>query len=464
MNVERHHTALIVASVVTVASFVGATAYTQARLARLDAVASTLETNAIPSIEYLSRTVVRLTHLNQLLDEAAAAGPRRASAVMTARLEMRAIEDDVGHYVELPPLAGEEKHWEDLRADVRLAAQAVRRTLDDEEQRGDALTSVRPQASTDDALDVAMSSALTTLNFDVRRAETLARDVRDVRVATLRTIVALDAGATALAVVGVFVAFRASRRHDRLLQQHASLLKARVDELDLFAGRVAHDVLSPLGTIATALSLLAHSDERSQRYVDRSQRALQHVRQLVEGLLTFARSGARPDSGAACSLDAAIRTIVGDCSEAAVTKGVELVTDVSEPIDVRCSLGVITSILQNLVRNAIKYMGDSPTKRIVIRVTRRGTVARVDVEDTGPGIPPDLQNKIFHPFVRGAHADVKGTGLGLATVKRLAESHGGSVGVRSTVGAGSVFRVELPLAVSAGVADAPSPSETTQHV
>jgi len=68
------------------------------------------------------------------------------------------------------------------------------------------------------------------------------------------------------------------------------------------------------------------------------------------------------------------------------------------------------------------------------------------VEDTGPGIPVGLQKVVFDPFVRGPQEVADGTGLGLATVKRLAEAHGGRVGLQSTVGVGSVFWVELPLA------------------
>jgi signal transduction histidine kinase len=97
------------------------------------------------------------------------------------------------------------------------------------------------------------------------------------------------------------------------------------------------------------------------------------------------------------------------------------------------------------VRNAIKYMGARPTRKIVVRASPAGHFARLEVEDTGPGIPAEIKATLFEPFVRGPHEDVNGTGLGLATVKRLVESHGGRVGVESTLGAGTLFWVELPL-------------------
>jgi len=97
------------------------------------------------------------------------------------------------------------------------------------------------------------------------------------------------------------------------------------------------------------------------------------------------------------------------------------------------------------VRNGIKYIGARPTRRIVVRAFAVGQLARLEVEDTGPGVPPEIQATLFEPFVRGPHERVNGSGLGLATVKRLVETHAGRVGVQSKAGVGSLFWVELPL-------------------
>jgi signal transduction histidine kinase len=106
---------------------------------------------------------------------------------------------------------------------------------------------------------------------------------------------------------------------------------------------------------------------------------------------------------------------------------------------------VITSIAQNLVRNATQYMGSAAVRRIVVRGKARPSVVRLEVEDTGPGIPLEIQSSVFEPFVRGAQERAGGVGLGLATVKRLAEAHGGAVGLESTVEVGTLFWVELPI-------------------
>jgi signal transduction histidine kinase len=305
----------------------------------------------------------------------------------------------------------------------------------------------QPSASqVDVALDAAVRAVLATLDFDVKQARVLARDVRAVRSTTLREIVELDAVSTLVAGIAVVLAFRATRRHDELLDEHNALLTARVTELDRFAGRVAHDVVSPLGTIGTALALLRRScDDHERTYIDRSQRAMRRVQQLVDDLLTFARAGAHPDPDSESSLDTVLPALMADCAEAAAERGIELVVDTPRPLRIRCAPGVITSIVQNLVRNGIKYMGDRPVRRITVRVSARGNVARIEVEDTGPGIPPEIQSTLFQPFVRGPHEQAGGTGLGLATVKRLVESHGGRVSV-ATSGKGTLFSIELPLA------------------
>jgi signal transduction histidine kinase len=444
MPFERHYLAWIGASVITVVSFVGATAYTQNRLARLDAVSSTIETNAVPSIEYLSRVAVRLTRLNQLMDDVAASDSRRAATLSASRKEAAALVEDVDHHLQLPTLPGEQQYWTELRANVNRAVRLVAATVDDGGPTRSPTTP--PPAQVDDVLDSAVRSVLTTLNYDVRQSEVLARDVRAVRATTLRTIVGLDALSALVALGAVGFAFQATRRHDQLLAEHNALLTARVTELDRFAGRVAHDVLSPLGTIAAGLSLLGRAcDEHARSSVDRSQRALRRVHQLVHDLLTFARSGARPDSMFNCALDAVVAGTVADSVDGAAEKGIELLLDAGQPAHVACAEGVITSITQNLVKNAINYMGVRPVRRISVRVSSSGDVARLEVEDTGPGIPPEIHATLFEPFIRGPREQVNGTGLGLATVKRLVQSHGGRVGVESEPRSGTLFWVNLPL-------------------
>ncbi len=444
MRFQRHQSALVLASVVTVALFVGATAYTQHRLFTLDALSSTIETNAAPSIQSLARSGAHLRRLRQMLINAVSSPILRPAALKGAREELNALEVDTSRFLKLTPLAGEQQLWDGLRDDVHRAISVADSVLDAAET-GDIPAAQEALWSKIEAFDRADEAMLAALEFDVGESERLAREVRGVRRATTAEIAILDAFATAVATFAAFIAYRASRDHDRLMRSHNRLLTERVAELDRFSGRVAHDILSPLGVVGMGLALIEPSvDSAGRSYVSRSQRALQRVQELVDGLLAFARSGAQPGADARCAIDEVLANVVTDATEAARAAGIDLVLEPSDHVEVACRVGVMTSIAQNLVRNAIKYMGDAPVKRVTVRAIAAGETVRLEVEDTGPGISAKLQNDLFQPFVRGDHEHIGGIGLGLATVKRLVEGHGGKVGVNSQEGTGALFWVELP--------------------
>jgi signal transduction histidine kinase len=91
-------------------------------------------------------------------------------------------------------------------------------------------------------------------------------------------------------------------------------------------------------------------------------------------------------------------------------------------------------------------MGDSAVRRVAVAAEARNEVVRIEVHDTGPGIPTASQGTVFDVYARAAPSGISGLGLGLATVRRLAEVLGGRVGLESGTPAGSVFWIELPKA------------------
>ena len=104
----------------------------------------------------------------------------------------------------------------------------------------------------------------------------------------------------------------------------------------------------------------------------------------------------------------------------------------------------LKQVMINLVDNAIKYT--EPGGSVTIRAAFDPQRCTISVEDTGHGIPPEHQGRIFERFYRvdrDRSRDVGGTGLGLAIVKHIVEAHGGTIGVRSEVGRGSVFSFTL---------------------
>src|SRR5262249_24079223 len=163
------------------------------------------------------------------------------------------------------------------------------------------------------------------------------------------------------------------------------------------------------------------------------------VSQVIDAMLAFARAGARPDPGARADLATVIATVIDEARPAAVERRIELRSEeFTGRIEVGCRPGILSSAVSNLVENASKYMGEAAERKVIIRVEERRSSAVIRVEDTGPGIAPKIRETIFEPYARAADPKVPGIGLGLATVKRLSEAHGGRVGVYPRRGGGSI--------------------------
>lgn len=172
---------------------------------------------------------------------------------------------------------------------------------------------------------------------------------------------------------------------------------------------------------------------------------------IVEGLLTLARSDAgaiqlRRESGNLASLT---REVVERASGEARERGVGL--EVVAPVAVPgvFDTGLILQLTWNLVRNALRFAG--PGGRVRISVLPEGELGILTVEDSGPGIPPGSEERVFERFWRGdpsrTHEEgAEGSGLGLAIVKVIADAHGGSVQASndSQLG-GARFQVVLPV-------------------
>jgi signal transduction histidine kinase len=114
---------------------------------------------------------------------------------------------------------------------------------------------------------------------------------------------------------------------------------------------------------------------------------------------------------------------------------------------VRMDENAMTLVLLNLVDNAVKYAGEGG--EVLVRLRRMPGAVALSVVDHGSGITPDDQRRIFDRFYRATSArarNVRGSGIGLALVKHIAEAHGGRVEVESVLGRGSTFTVTLPAA------------------
>src|SRR5262249_8694675 len=136
------------------------------------------------------------------------------------------------------------------------------------------------------------------IDFNARTAHDLAMHVEQLRHRAMLVAFGLDAIAILLTIVAGLLALRAVRQSTAMIEAHSRLADQRAEELEQFAGRVAHDILSPLSTASVVLGVLERQtppSTKTREIVGRGQASLERVKRIVDGLLEFARSGARPD-------------------------------------------------------------------------------------------------------------------------------------------------------------------------
>jgi signal transduction histidine kinase len=284
-----------------------------------------------------------------------------------------------------------------------------------------------------------------------RRAIAASARLEEIRSRSLELANRLNLAWTVLAILGGCVAALLVRRHQRLTENVRRLDRDRAHELEQFAGRVAHDIVSPLGPVSVGVQYLARrlpNDAEAQGAVRIVRASLDRVGAIVDELLRFARAGARPAFGECADLPPIIDALRDELLPAARQQGVSLTLEPAPAVKVACSEAAILVVLQNLLRNAIKYIGDGPRKLVRARAAVDAGKIRLTVQDSGPGIPSGMESAVFEPYVRGEGTRQAGIGLGLATVKRIVESRRGRVGVCSDPRKGATFWVELPLAVA----------------
>jgi signal transduction histidine kinase len=252
----------------------------------------------------------------------------------------------------------------------------------------------------------------------------------------------------------------------RVLRRYTELTERRAEELELFAGRVAHDVLGPLGAASLALDVAAREavpGSRTERLVGSGRAGLRRARTIADALLEFARAGAQPTPGARADVAEVVRAVVEEVDPEAKLRGVAVAVELGPELTVACGAGILTCVVSNLLRNAIKYVGDGAGKHVAVRARLVGPNVLIEVEDDGPGLPAALGSDVFHPYVRGPGTRKPGIGLGLATVKKVTEAHGGRIEASSAPGLGCRFAVELPAAAARAPKPASKESETEKE-
>jgi signal transduction histidine kinase len=280
----------------------------------------------------------------------------------------------------------------------------------------------------------------TRLPFIMRAAphSTNAEPQESVRRAVIISALSL---AFALMAAAAFGLYRATTRQLLLARQQSDFVSA-----------VSHEFRTPLTSMRHLTELLVlrsiTSEERRTQYYELLAHETERLHRMVESLLSFGRidAGAYPWKLERADIDDIVQSIVQEFRREPVAADHQLVCDVEEGLpSIRADREALSRALWNLLENAGKYSEAGTPIRVFAR--RQGDTVLVGVGDQGAGIPVEEREKIFEKFVRGAdakRAGVRGVGIGLALVKRIAEAHGGSIRVDSEPGQGSTFTLVLP--------------------
>jgi signal transduction histidine kinase len=244
----------------------------------------------------------------------------------------------------------------------------------------------------------------------------------------------------------------------RLLTEQNRRLREADRLKDEFVALISHDLRTPLTSIMGYVELALEEElTGAQRgYLEVVDRNANRLLRLVNDLLFVAslQAGELVLESEEFDLADVVRQSVTEAEPRAAVKDITLTCEVDEDLpDVHADRGRILQVLDNLVSNALKFTPDGGAVDVSLRSAGDARV-RLDVRDSGIGIPAEEQQRLFERFFRASSAverQLPGTGLGLYIARVIAEAHGGSITVASELGHGSTFSVELPaISVPAG--------------
>lgn len=294
------------------------------------------------------------------------------------------------------------------------------------------------------------------LNVALTSAEELAENVERRRVLEM-VLVGLSG---LIMIAGIIVVLVAAARERRL-----SRLKSD------FVANVSHELKTPLSLVRMFSELLesgrVESDEKRRQYLSIIVKESERLQALIENVLDFARveRGRVAYDFVEGGVDDVVARAVEACRTRAEREGVRLAFEVAGDVPrTKRDEGAVEMAVINLVDNALKY--GKGTAEVRVDVIPRARFIEVRVADQGPGVPEEERKRIFDRFERGRRArdeKVRGSGIGLALVKHIAEAHGGRAWVETASPHGSVFvfslKLQGPATASSPARDSLAPAE-----
>jgi signal transduction histidine kinase len=216
-----------------------------------------------------------------------------------------------------------------------------------------------------------------------------------------------------------------------------------------FAASAAHELRTPLAGLRLYGEMLADglgNPKKSRHYARRMAAEAERLGRVVTNVLSFTRFerkslSVHPEPG---DLVDAVNAAFQRQAPALAEAGVEIEVDLADDLPpVVFDRDAVDHIVQNLLDNAEKYTRGRARRKVEIRVGTSESGVELSVADTGPGIPKEMQGRLFRPFARGGKHDAEGLGLGLVLVKALANAQGGDIRYRDRPSGGAEFTVSF---------------------
>jgi signal transduction histidine kinase len=232
----------------------------------------------------------------------------------------------------------------------------------------------------------------------------------------------------------------------QLRDANESLARAN-RELEAFTASVSHDLRSPLTTIAGQAGLLElslpNASEEQRRRLTRIQSSVKQMSELIDALLALSRISRHTLHREIIDVSALAESVVQDLRQKDPSR--DVVVEIQPGMAVHGDRRLINDLFVNLLANAWKFTSRTEHSRIEVGQSQHGSMATLFVRDNGAGFDMAHEQKLFKPFQRlhGA-ADFEGTGVGLATVARIIDRHGGRIWAEAKPNEGAVFYFTMP--------------------
>lgn len=239
-----------------------------------------------------------------------------------------------------------------------------------------------------------------------------------------------------------------NRDLERRVAERMRTIERSLRDVEAFNAMISHDLRAPLQVIAMTCHLMAMDKAepplppRFAGHLDRVQRSVEHMTQLVNDLLALAHVGGAALERTDVDLSAMAAEIMADLRR--LSPGREATAEIADGLHCRADRGLLRSVMENLLGNAWKYSSRVARAHITVGATSQDGRARFFVRDNGAGFDAADATRLFRPFERLHKAsEFTGTGVGLAVVQRIIERHGGQIEAQGEPGKGATFTFDV---------------------